>query len=236
MSSSNTTTTNSNSNSNSSGLGAATYYSAIAVVVALLIAIAVTSRILYIRRSRRLAAAPRSIDPEQSNNRENEERLAMERRGEEAGLPTYRQSILSATPNNLLDATPMSSHPFGNLNPNHSVETLPGGASSTLTVPIGPTLDSQPPKYEDSPNPPSSLDLGNPPRNFLNPLQTNLQSDQNLNPHRHPQQQPSPTSQIEMRMMNSSNVTLVLPSIQIQDTEQQPRLHPSRDSSVVQSG
>lgn len=195
--SNNDTSTNDRSNST----GTATYYGAAVIIIFILIALAIAFRILYTRKFRRRDASDEDVNPEV---RDQEERLAMERRGEEAGLPTYRESILLPNGDTILAATPMSSHPFPR---STTPETLPN-RDATLTLPVLPTIADesvQPPKYEED----RSVD------------RSSLQVQHLEN---------SDRPNVEMRMSSNSNTTLVLTSINVQQAQDQ---QPNRSRASI---
>ncbi|KAH9451262.1 hypothetical protein Pst134EB_018749 [Puccinia striiformis f. sp. tritici] len=150
--------------------GAATYYGAVVIVVFVLVAVAIIVKILYARKYRKRNPEIDELDPEVV---EQDERLAMERRGEEVGLPTYRESTVVRNNETVLASTPITSTPFAR---ESMTETLPRDltqeivADETTTYPLEDHDETaQPPKYEDdasgtarpTPNPPSSLDINN---------------------------------------------------------------------------
>ncbi|KAH9821348.1 hypothetical protein DFH28DRAFT_883588 [Melampsora americana] len=151
--------TNSTPNSDGStprsngGLGAATYYGAVAVVVFVLVALTIVSRVLYTRKAKRLAAQQSAGQ----DSRDAEERVAMERRGEAVGLPTYRESVLPTSRNPILASTPIANSPDPPRSA--SVDTLPNQTTTdvvvlhaTLSEPqlSPPAYRTSPPKYEDA--------------------------------------------------------------------------------------
>ncbi|KAA1068797.1 hypothetical protein PGT21_002307 [Puccinia graminis f. sp. tritici] len=165
--------------------GAATYYGAVVIVVFILIALSIIVRIVYTRKYRKRSPP---IDEPDPAAREHEERMAMQRRGEDMGLPTYRESTLLPNNDTVLAATPITSTPFGR---DSTAETLPHSdelvRDHTASLPMDD--NAQPPKYEDDPT-------------------ARTTADHDHNP---------PTLDItnEMRMSTQSTATLVLPSIAI---------------------
>ncbi|EGG03172.1 uncharacterized protein MELLADRAFT_78645 [Melampsora larici-populina 98AG31] len=153
---SNSTDPNATGNNNSrsgGGLGAATYYGAVAVVVFVLVALTIVSRVLYTRKGKRLAAQQSAGQ----SSRDAEERVAMERRGEAVGLPTYRESVLPTSRNLILASTPIASSPAPPRSA--SVDTLPIPTLPNITVLRASLSEPQlsppayripPPKYEDA--------------------------------------------------------------------------------------
>ncbi|POW14717.1 hypothetical protein PSTT_02703 [Puccinia striiformis] len=143
--------------------GAATYYGAVVIVV-FVSEIFLTSSTRFppnsqmymhiLKKYRKRNPEIDELDPEVV---EQDERLAMERRGEEVGLPTYRESTVVRNNETVLASTPITSTPFAREN-------------ETTTYPLEDHDETaQPPKYEDdasgtarpTPNPPSSLDINN---------------------------------------------------------------------------
>ncbi|KAH9442613.1 hypothetical protein Pst134EA_031769 [Puccinia striiformis f. sp. tritici] len=135
-----------------------------------LVAVAIIVKILYARKYRKRNPEIDELDPEVV---EQDERLAMERRGEEVGLPTYRESTVVRNNETVLASTPITSTPFAR---ESMTETLPRDltqeivADETTTYPLEDHDETaRPPKYEDdasgtarpTPNPPSSLDINN---------------------------------------------------------------------------
>jgi len=76
-----TESTGDNFPNTSNGIGAATYYGSVALAVFIILCITLVSRVLYTRKMR-IA----------TRRRHEAERMALDRRGEEPGLPTYTQS------------------------------------------------------------------------------------------------------------------------------------------------
>lgn len=196
MASGNSTTADNNSTqtgqkTSNNSVGTATYYGAIVIAVFLLIALAIIVRIVYSRKYKQRNPA---IDEPTLDSREREERLAMERRGEEVGLPTYRESILLPNNDTVLAATPMSDEAYRQ-RPS-TAETLPNqGATTQITVlEVFPPDDEnvQPPKYE--------VDLTDADPNSIT----------------------LPSANQEMRMSSQSATTLVLPSVSISQPDEDP--------------
>ncbi|KAI9615919.1 hypothetical protein H4Q26_011170 [Puccinia striiformis f. sp. tritici PST-130] len=142
--------------------GAATYYGAVVIVVFVLVAVAIIVKILYARKYRKRNPEIDELDPEVV---EQDERLAMERRGEKSACQHTEKTVLASTP--------ITSTPFAR---ESMTETLPRDltqeivADETTTYPLEDHDETaQPPKYEDdasgtarpTPNPPSSLDINN---------------------------------------------------------------------------
>ena len=116
----------------------------------------------------------------------------MERRGEEMGLPTYRESTQLPNNDTVLAATPITSTPFVRESTAETLphlDDIPEGHTSSLPI----DDNAQPPKYEDDP--------------AVGPI-----------PH---QASDLPTLDItnEMRMSTQSTATLVLPSIAIHEPD-----------------
>ncbi|WAQ89316.1 hypothetical protein PtA15_11A3 [Puccinia triticina] len=177
------------SDSEQNKTGAATYYGAVVIAVFVLIALSIVIRILYTRRARRRNPP---IDEPDAAAREDEERMAMERRGEEMGLPTYRESTQLPNNDTVLAATPITSTPFVRESTAETLphlDDIPEGHTSSLPI----DDNAQPPKYEDDP--------------AVGPI-----------PH---QASDLPTLDItnEMRMSTQSTATLVLPSIAIHEPD-----------------
>ncbi|KAG0139674.1 hypothetical protein CROQUDRAFT_675003 [Cronartium quercuum f. sp. fusiforme G11] len=208
MSSNSNSSTNSGNNSDNSrsnsGLGAATYYGAVAIVIFVLVGLTIVSRVLYTRKARRLARQ-RSIE---ANSRDTEERVAMERRGEANGLPTYRESILPTSRNPILASTPLAESPVPPPR-SASADTLPNNLTvMTAVIPTSvsehqispPAYRIPPPKYEDA------AEDGD---------RANQIVEQAIDAEDHPA-----AFLDQMRMRHDSVVTLVVPSIHVQDVDQ----------------
>ncbi|PLW34518.1 hypothetical protein PCASD_09809 [Puccinia coronata f. sp. avenae] len=170
--------------------GAATYYGAIVIVVFIVLALSVVVRILYTRRARRRR---RHMDHPDQLAQEQEERLAMQRRDEETGLPTYRESTILPNEDTVLAATPMTDTPFVQDSTTATLERSTEDVTRASPASLPPEDSDQPPKYEDHP--------------------TDTPATQ---PHLHP-----PTLDItnEMRMSSLSTATLLLPSINISEPD-----------------
>lgn len=142
-----------NNSRNNAGLGAATYYGAVAVVVFVLVALTIVSRVLYTRKAKRLAAQQSAGQ----TSRDAEERVAMERRGEAVGLPTYRESVLPTSRNPILASTPIANSPAPPRSASVDTLSMPTATNvvalhASISEPqlSPPAYRIPPPKYEDA--------------------------------------------------------------------------------------